>query len=305
MNELLVTPKSVEHALHLFKIGADAVLVGEDRFSLRLPTSMSIDEIKEVVANKADKKVYVNMNAIFHNEHLQSVETYMKSLMEVDIDGIYFGDPSIVMYNKELGDPFELIWNAETIATNSFQCDYWFDRGAVRSYLARELNEDEMIEIKQLTKAQVEIQVHGATCMFHSKRPLLGHYYLYQEKAMKIENRDQPDSMLLYDEERGNKYPIYEDVQGTHIFSPNDMMLLEELEVFLEANIDVFRIDGILRNEDYINEVTKNYRKAIDLYHEDRDAFHDELFDLAMNIEEIQPTYRPLDTGFMFKQTVY
>lgn len=111
--------------------------------------------------------------------------------------------------------------------------------------------------------------------------------------------------MLLYDEERNNKYPIYEDYNGTHIMSPNDICVIEELEELFEAGIDSFKIDGVLHSADYITEVTRQYRKAIDLYHEDPDLYDDEKFDMMEAIEDIQPEHRPLDQGFLYKQTVY
>jgi putative protease len=73
----------------------------------------------------------------------------------------------------------------------------------------------------------------------------------------------------------------------------------------LEAGIDSFKIDGILHSSEYIIEVTKLYRKAIDLFFEDPDLYEDKKSELLEKIEEIQPKNRPLDTGFFFKETVY
>ena len=141
--------------------------------------------------------------------------------------------------------------------------------------------------------------------MFQSKRMLLGNYYTFQDRQMKIQRSENDQDLLLYDEERENKYPVFEDYNGTHIMSPNDICLIEELEPFFEANIDSFKIDGILQSEAYINTVTAQYREAIDLYHEDPEAYEDEKFMLIDPIEEIQPEHRPFDEGFLYKQTVY
>ena len=111
--------------------------------------------------------------------------------------------------------------------------------------------------------------------------------------------------MLLYDEERSNKYPIYEDSNGTHIMSPNDICLIEDLEELLEANIDSLKIDGVLQTEEYINVATEQYRQAIDLYNEDPELYEDEKFMLLEPIEDVQKDHRPMDQGFLFKQTVY
>ncbi|WP_414055079.1 peptidase U32 family protein [Macrococcus equi] len=307
MTELLVTPKSITHIHELIAAGADAFVIGEQQFGLRLAGEFNREDLKEAIQliQKHNKNVYVAVNGLFHNEHLAAVEDYMKYLHEVKPDAILFGDPAIVMYERELGNTIPLQWNQETLVTNHFQVNYWGDRGANRAVLARELSLDEVINIKKHSNIAIEVQVHGMTCMFQSKRKLLGNYFLFQEKAMKIENREIKDEMLLYDEERNNKYPIFEDYNGTHIMSPNDICVIEELEELIEAGIDSFKIDGVLHTEEYITTVTKAYRQAIDLYNEDVDAYEDAKFDLVDMIEEIQPEHRPLDQGFLFKQTVY
>ena len=141
--------------------------------------------------------------------------------------------------------------------------------------------------------------------MFQSKRSLLGHYFEYQGKVMEIEDHKQERNMFLHDKERENKYPIFEDENGTHIMSPNDICVIDELQDMIEAGVDSFKIDGILQSPEYILAVTKLYRQAIDTCVEDLDAYEDIKGELLEKIEEIQPTNRPLDTGFFFKESVY
>ncbi|MFC6117427.1 peptidase U32 family protein [Macrococcoides bohemicum] len=307
MTELLVTPKSLSHISELIEAGADAFVIGEEQFGLRLAGEFKREDLKAAIdiIHQHNKKAYVAVNGIFHNEHLDAVEDYMKFLHVVKPDAILFGDPAIVMYERELGNTIPLQWNQETLVTNYFQVNYWGQRGANRAVLARELSLDEVLNIKAHSDVAIEVQVHGMTCMFQSKRSLLGNYFMYQDKVMKIENREIKDAMLLYDEERNNKYPIFEDSNGTHIMSPNDICVIEELEELIEAGIDSFKIDGVLHSEEYITTVTKAYRQALDLYNEDVEAYEDAKFDLVDMIEEIQPEHRPLDQGFLFKQTVY
>lgn len=307
MTELLVTPKSLSHISELIEAGADAFVIGEEQFGLRLAGEFKREDLKAAIdiIHQHNKKAYVAVNGIFHNEHLDAVEDYMEFLHVVKPDAILFGDPAIVMYERELGNTIPLQWNQETLVTNYFQVNYWGQRGANRAVLARELSLDEVLNIKAHSDVAIEVQVHGMTCMFQSKRSLLGNYFMYQDKVMKIENREIKDAMLLYDEERNNKYPIFEDSNGTHIMSPNDICVIEELEELIEAGIDSFKIDGVLHSEEYITTVTKAYRQALDLYNEDVEAYEDAKFDLVDMIEEIQPEHRPLDQGFLFKQTVY
>lgn len=307
MTELLVTPKSLNHMKTLIELGADAFVIGEQKFGLRLPGEFNREDVRKAVnlTHEHDKKVYVAVNGIFHNYHLNALENYIEFLHEIRVDRIIFGDPAVVMYVKKQDNPIPLNWDAETIVTNYFQCNYWGGKGAKRAVLARELNLDEILNIKKHANVEIEVQVHGMTCMFQSKRMLLGNYYTFQDRQMKIQRSENDQDLLLYDEERENKYPVFEDYNGTHIMSPNDICLIEELEPFFEANIDSFKIDGILQSEAYINTVTAQYREAIDLYHEDPEAYEDEKFMLIDPIEEIQPEHRPFDEGFLYKQTVY
>lgn len=306
MTELLVTPKSVKHIEALIEKGADAFVIGEQKFGLRLAGEFKKEALVEAVTliHNHGKKAYVAVNGIFHNYHLNALKAYIDFLHEIKVDRIIFGDPAVVMYVNEQENPIPLNWDAEALVTNYFQCNYW-GKGAQRAQLARELSLDEILNIKQHADVEVEVQVHGMTCMFQSKRMLLGNYFTFQERQMKIHRNKVANELLLYDEERDNKYPVFEDYNGTHIMSPNDICLIEELDQLLAANIDAFKIDGVLQTEEYINVCTEQYREAIDLFNEDPEAYDDEKFMLVDPIEAIQPEHRPFDEGFLYKQTVY
>lgn len=306
--ELLVTPKSVDHIAALLKAGADAFVLGEQKFGLRLAGEFSVNDIENATKaiHQAGKRIYVAVNAIFHNDRLDALDDYLKEMQRIGVDALIFGDPAVVVAVRELGITIPLHWSPETIATNWFQANYWGERGAKRTVLARELSMEEVIEIKENAKPEIEVQVHGMTCMFQSKRSLLGNYFLYRGEAMEIENRKENKNMFLHDKERKNKYPIFEDLNGTHIFSPNDMCLIDELTELFEAGIDSLKIDGVLQSKDYINTVANCYRQAIDAFFDKgEDAYEEMKKELLEKIEAIQPALRPLDTGFIFKETVY
>lgn len=305
--ELLVTPESIEHMKHLIEAGADAFLVGEQLFGLRLAGEFNLKnlEVATKLAKAHNKKIYVAMNGLFHNDKVELLAPYMQKLQQIGVDAIVFGDPAVIIARREAGVTIPLHWNTEQTATNYFTANYWGKRGASRAVLARELSLDEVIEIKENADVQVEVQVHGMTCIFQSKRPLLGNYFLFQDKAMEIENRSKNKNMFLHDKERSNKYPIFEDQNGTHIFSPNDMCMIDELDELLDAEIDSLKIDGVLHDPSYVTLVTSFYRQAIDAYYNSKSSYKDIKKDLFNNIKEIQPALRPLDTGFFFKETVY
>jgi U32 family peptidase len=305
--ELLVTPLSVNDILPLAEAGADAFIVGEQRYGLRLAGEFNTEQVRQAIelAHSKGKKVYVAMNAIFHNEKIDELSDYIKFAAEAKADAIVFGDPAVLMTAREAAPDMKLHWSTETLGTNWFSCNYWGKKGAKRAVLAREVNTDAIVEIKENAEVEIEVQVHGMSCMFQSKRSLLGNYYEYQGKVMEIENRKMEKNMFLHDKERENKYPIFEDENGTHIMSPNDICIIDELQEMLEAGVDSFKIDGILKTSEYLIAVTKAYREAIDLYFEDPDLYEDKKDELLAAIEEVQPASRKLDTGFFFKETVY
>jgi U32 family peptidase len=305
--ELLVTPKSVHDILPLIQAGADAFVIGEQRYGLRLAGEFSRDQVTEAIqiAHSNNKKVYVAMNAIFHNEKIDELGGYIQFLQEVGADAVIYGDPAVLMVARETAPNMKLHWNAEAMATNWYTCNYWGRKGSKRAVLAREINMDAIIEIKEHAEVEIEVQVHGMTTMFQSKRSLLGNYFEYQGKVMDVENRKEQGHMFLHDKERENKYPIFEDANGTHIMSPNDMCIIDELQDMIEAGIDSFKIDGILKSPEYILEVTKLYRQAIDVCVKNSDEYDEIKDELLEKVEEIQPGNRPLDTGFFFKETVY
>ena len=305
--ELLVTPINIAHLTELIEAGADAFVIGEERYALRLAGEFSREDVKKAIeiAHTAGKKVYVSMNAIFHNDKVDELEDYVAFLSEAGADRIIYGDPAVLMAVRAVAPEMPLRWNTEMTVTNWYTCNYWGKRGAVRAVAAREISLDEVIEMKENAEVEIEVQVHGMTCMFQSKRTLLGNYFEYQGKAMKVGNRIEQKNMFLHDTERENKYPIYEDENGTHIMSPNDMCMIDELQDLMEAEMDSLKIDGVLKTPEYIVAVTKLYREAIDLCAEDSDRYDDVKMEFFGKIQAIQPDNRELDTGFFFKESVY
>lgn len=305
--ELVVTANNIEAIEPLIQAGADALMIGEMKYGLRLAGEFNREQIQEAkkIAHGLGAKVYVAMNAIFHNEMIDDLYDYMKYLVEVGVDAVIYGDPAVLMIAKEVAPKMKLHWNPETIATNWYSANYWGRKGASRAVMAREINMDALIETKENAEVEIEIQVHGMTCMFQSKRTLVGNYFQYQGKDLAIEKTDRSRQLVLHDPERNAKYPIFEDVNGTHIMSPNDMCIIDELGELLDAGIDAFRIDGILKSTEYMTQVVALYKEAIELYFTDEEAYQDKTDEFLERVEAIQPPNRKLDTGFFFKETVY
>lgn len=304
--ELLVTPTNINDILPLIEAGADAFVIGEMRYGLRLAGEFNKADIKNAVeiAHNHKRKVYVAMNAIFHNEKVEELDSYLQFLQEIAVDAVVFGDPAVLMAAKQSAPNIRLHWSTETLGTNWYTCNYWGRKGAKRAVLARELSMDEILEIKENAEVEIEILVHGMSCMFQSKRPLIDNYFQFQGKQMEVRQSGQ-GYLFLYDPERDNKYPVFEDENGTHIMSANDICIIDELQELVDAGIDSFKIDGIFQSPQYIIEVTKLYRKAIDLCVHDSYQYEEEKDQLLEKIIAMQPQNRGLDTGFFFKETVY
>ncbi|RNA68774.1 peptidase U32 family protein [Alteribacter keqinensis] len=305
--ELLITPARVEDISPLMEAGADAFLIGEERFGLRLAGEFGKEAVEKAVevAHAGGAKVYVAVNALFHNEMLPLLPEYLTFLNEAGVDAVVFGDPGVLMVARESAPDMPLFWSTETTGTNWYSANYWGRKGARRAVLARELNLDSVVEIKENAEVEIEVQVHGMSCMFQSKRTLIGNYMDFQGKDLKVEGKSKDRSLFLFDPERDYKYPVWEDKNGTHIMSPKDMCMIDELDELVDAGIDSFKIEGILKSSEYLVKVTKLYREAIDLYATDADAYFDKKEDFLLRAKEVQPENRDLDTGFFFKETVY
>lgn len=304
--ELVVTPIDVSHAQYLLENGADAIVVGEQRYGLRLAGQFTAADIQQLChfAHERHKRVYVSMTAIFHNEHLESVYGYLQQLQQINPDGIIFGDPSVLMFAKELELTIPLQWSTETLGTNWYSVNYWGRKGANRAVLAKEITLDSVLEMQEVAQIELEIQIHGALCMFQSRRTLLENYFQYLERQ-EAEQLKQQERLLLVDDERESKYPIFEDYHGTHILSAGDVCMIDELESFIDAKIPALKIEGLGKSITYINTVTALYAQAIELYQNDSQAYKVKKREFIQQIEQIQPNYRPLNKGFFFKPTVY
>nr|WP_264760784.1 peptidase U32 family protein [Aneurinibacillus migulanus] len=304
--ELLCTAANLDELVRVIEAGADAVSIGHERYGLRVAGNFDVEDIRRATeaAHTRGAKVYVSVNALFHNEDLEGLPEYLKMLEEIGVDAIVFGDTAVVMIARQIGLTVPLHWNAEVLTTNYETMNYWGRKGATRAFVARELNMDAIVEIKENAEVEIQVQVHGITCIFHSRRDLVTNY----EKFMGQESRPASmDRKLFITEEKRDdlQYPIFEDRNGTHIMSAEDICILEYLDELMDAEIDSFKIEGIMKDTDYNVKVVSAYRRAIDAYVKGPEAFRNSVNSLMEEIRDIQPSHRELTTGFFFKEQVY
>lgn len=308
--ELLVPAGSVSEVKRYLEAGAGAVLVGEDKYGMRLPGSLSVAEIAEAVhiAHSNDAKIYVSVSNIMSNEMLADLDNYLRDLEQIGVDAVQFGDPAVLQAVNNHGLKLKLHWNAEMTSTNYATANYWGRKGASRVVLARELNMDEITEMQPHLEIESEVQIHGMTNIYHSKRRLVRSYMKHQgrtDEELATGNLGKERGLFLTEAERpGEKFPIYEDSNGTHIMSSDDICILEDLHILMNAGVSSFKIETLLKAPEYNEIVIRVYRKAIDTYFNDPEnyEFQEEWLD---TIRAVQDPERELSFGFFYKEQVY
>ncbi|GEN35471.1 peptidase U32 family protein [Aneurinibacillus danicus] len=304
--ELLCTAANLDELTQVIEAGADAVSIGHERYGLRVAGNFELEDIRRAVkiAHARSAKVYVSVNALFHNDDLKGLPEYLKALEKIGVDAIVFGDTAVVMIARQIGLKLPLHWNAEVLTTNYETMNYWGRKGATRAFVARELNMDAIMEIKENAEVEIQVQVHGMTCIFHSRRNLVTNYEKFKGQEPKTTGMDR--KLFITEEKREDlQYPIFEDRNGTHIMSAEDICILEYLDELMDAEIDSFKIEGIMKDTNYNVKVTSIYRRAIDAYAESPDKFRGMVDGLMDELRSIQPSHRDLTTGFFFKEQVY
>ncbi|MNG07637.1 putative protease YhbU precursor [compost metagenome] len=119
------------------------------------------------------------------------------------------------------------------------------------------------------------------------------------------EDRSKERGLFLIEHERRDqRYPVYEDRNGTHIMSSEDFCMLENLPELIDGNIDSLKIEGLLKSSQYNETVVRSYRAAIDAYVANPEGyeFQQEWLDA---ITELQDPERELSYGFFYKEQVY
>ncbi|MDQ8738850.1 peptidase U32 family protein [Paenibacillus sp. LHD-38] len=305
--ELLATAASIEELERLIAAGADAFVIGEARYGTRLAGEFNKDMIEQAVgiAKPRGVKIYAALNNLMDNEAAESLNEYVSALVEAGVDAYVFGDPAVLMAAKAHAPGVALHWNAEMTSTNYVTANYWGRRGATRYVLARELNMEQVIDTTTGTDLEVQVQVHGMTNIYHSKRSLVESYMEHQSEPERLTQKDKNRGMYVMEAERQDeRYPIYEDSNGTHIMSSDDICMVENLHELLEAGISSLKIEGMMKSIEYNEIVVRSYRQAIDSYLADpaEYSFNEEWLEA---IQRVQDPNRELSYGFFYKEQVY
>ncbi|WP_239617673.1 peptidase U32 family protein [Cohnella mopanensis] len=305
--ELLISAASLEQAEKYIEAGATAILIGESRFGMRQPGEITSDQLKDVVAavHRLGAKAYVNMNKLFRNDELAWIPEYLQLLKDAGADAIVFGDPAVLMNVRQYAPGLTMFWNAEMTGTNSSAASYWGRRGASRAVVARELNEEEIVDLKQKAAMEIQIQIHGMTNIYHSHRNLVQSYLEHLGREATLIRKGADKGLFLVEAERPDeKFPVYEDDNGTHVMSPDDICLLEALPELIQAGVNSLYVEPLLKSEPYNLAVLRSYRQALDLWGSNPERYRFDPKWLA-DIQKLQNPERELGFGFLYKEQVY
>lgn len=266
--ELLAPAGNLEKLKFAYSYGADACYIGGKNYSLRAnATNFSLDEIKVATnyAHSINKKIYVTVNIVFHDDDTKEVVSYLKALSDCKVDAIIVSDPVIIdIVNK---NNIDLAMHISTQASilNYETANFWKEKGITRIVLARELSKEEIKEIITRTGLEVETFVHGAMCSSYSGRCVLSNYLTNRDA-----NRGGCAQICrwefdLYDKDL-NK--IEADTKFTA--SSKDLMMASYIRDIISSGITSLKVEGRMRSNYYVATVINTYRNMIDDYYDNK-----------------------------------
>ena len=172
--ELLAPAGSFEKAKVAFEYGADAIYCGTSKLSLRTRVEIDDNELERIIeyAHSIQKKVYVPLNIYARDEMYDDVKAQIKMLDRIKADGVIVSDGGVVDCVREIAPnlPIHISTQANTVSYHTSK--FWYNNGAKRIILARELNKEEIRTIMENKPKDLEIEmfIHGAICYGYSGR---------------------------------------------------------------------------------------------------------------------------------------
>ncbi len=268
--ELLAPAGNLEKLKVAIHYGADALYLSGKAYGLRsFAQNFTICEMEEGIeyAHKKGVKVYVTVNIFSHNDDLEKLPQYLIQLEQLGIDAIIVSDPGIISMANKLIPAIPLHLSTQANCTNWRSVQFWERQGVTRVNLARELSFSEIEYIKKRADAEIEIFVHGAMCISYSGRCLLSNYLTHRDSNLGECSQPCRWKYSLMEESRsGTYYPIFEDDRGSYILSSEDLCLIEHIPELINASIDSFKIEGRMKGINYVGNVVRIYRQAINEY---------------------------------------
>lgn len=260
MIELLSPAGDIERLKIALRYGADAVYIGGKNFSLRANAiNFTNEEIKEAVnyAHSLNKRVYVTVNIVLHDDDISGLEEYLLYLDEIGADAIIVSDIYIMDLWKKLNLKMELHVSTQASTLNKEAALFYKELGAKRVVLAREASKEDIKAIKEYTALDIEAFIHGAMCTSISGRCIMSNYATNRDA-----NRGGCAQVCRWSfeitDEDNNK--LGQDFQ----MCPKDLNLAKYIKDMIDVGVNSFKIEGRMRSIYYIATVISSYRKIID-----------------------------------------
>lgn len=305
MTELLSPAGNFEKMKAAFLYGADAVYLAYERFGMRAAAdNFTLEELKEALlyAHSRGKKVYLTLNTLPRENEYPELERFIKILSEMDdkIDAAIVADAGVFALIKRVFPSLEIHISTQAGIVSSADCLFWYNLGAKRAVLARELSLEEIKMIKKNIPEDMELEVfvHGSMCISFSGRCLLSNNLVSRDANRGMCAQPCRWNYTIREEKRQDTaFPIEEEKEGTYIMSSKDMCMVEYMSDLIRAGITSFKIEGRMKSAYYAAVVTNAYRAAIDGYMKDGDGF---VLDKRWTSELESVSHREYCTGYFF-----
>ncbi len=268
--ELLSPAGDMERLKMAVLYGADAVYLAGTDFGMRsFAGNFSPEELPRAVefAHSHGVKVHVTVNTMPRNDEVAQLPAYLERLNNAGVDALIVADMgAFTLAGKYAPNCQRHISTQQSIA--NYECaKAWYDLGATRVVLARELSLPEIHTIREKTPKELEIETfgHGAMCVSYSGRCLLSNYMTGRDSNRGSCAQPCRYQYALVEEKRpGEYFPVYEDEKGTYILNSRDMCMIDHLDDLMVAGVDCIKIEGRAKSAYYAAIVTGAYRHCID-----------------------------------------
>ena len=254
---ILSTLHEIKNIPRLKEAGVDAVIIGLEDVSIRACQTFSWDQLPMIKAccEQYQVKLYINALRFFMEDEIELVRRFLKLAKDLSIDGIYYGDEGLYQEAKTCGLADRLVYQPETLITNSMDIEFYCGLGIQSVSLAHECTLEEILTMTQ-TQKNVEILISGYFSILYSRRTLLTNYKNQIHSQAIQTNR----MYTLVESTRSDRMPIYEDRYGTTIYSEAPIQSFQELPVLKEHGLSRFRIDSIFFDDEWTLQVLQAYQ---------------------------------------------
>ncbi|MFZ2538259.1 MAG: U32 family peptidase [Oscillospiraceae bacterium] len=301
--EVLAPVGDYERLVAAVQFGADAVYLAGKEFGMRASqTNFDNETLTKAVdyAHANGVRVYLTVNTLPRNDEIDKLPEYLKFVDSIGIDAVIASDIGVLSLVKQHIPNMEIHVSTQAGIVNYQTCLAFYEMGAKRVVLAREVPLAEIAEIREKIPDDLDIEVfvHGAMCMSFSGRCLISNYLTGRDANRGECAQPCRWGYHLVEEKRPNDfYPVFEDEKGTYILNAKDLCMIEYVDQLVKAGVTSLKIEGRAKSSYYVSVVTNAYRIAVDDFMENPDEF--KLQDWLL--EEVQKvSHRQYCTGFYF-----